>query len=150
MTSFPDLADYRIVLVDDRAETTGMISAIFSAAGVALTVATAIDAAARLIRIHRPNVVLVATAIAGEPFAVVEAAHHDGIPVLALDLGSAGPEISDRLGRTYGVAVVGNVDEPEALCYAAKHTADRGRAREGRGESLRGRLPALQEHGVPR
>ena len=139
MTLFPDLADYRIVLVDDRAETTGMISAIFSAAGVALTVANAIDAAARLIRVYRPHVVLVATAIAGEPFAVVEAAQHDGVPVLGLDLGSAGPEISDRLGRQYGVAVVGNVDEPEALCHAAKRTADRERAREDRGWSVLGR-----------
>ncbi len=61
-----------------------MIAAIFSAAGVKLTVAGATDAAARLIRSYRPNLVLVATAIAGEPFAVVEMAHHDGVPVLVL------------------------------------------------------------------
>ena len=124
MTTFPDLADYRIVLVDDRAETTAMIAAIFSAAGVELTVASAIGVAARLIWSCRPSVVLVATAIAGEPFAVVEAAQHNGVPILALDLGSVGPEIADRLRRKYGVAVLRNVDDPEALCHAAKRTAD--------------------------
>jgi CheY-like chemotaxis protein len=124
MTIFPDLADYRIVLVDHRAETTAMIAAIFSAAGVELTVANGTDAAARLIRSSRPNLVLVATAMAGEPFAVVETAHRDGVPVLALDLGSAEPEVSDRLLREYGVAVLRNFDEPEALCDAAKRAAD--------------------------
>lgn len=124
MRTFPDLSDYRIVLVDDRAEMTAMIAAIFSAAGVELTIAGAIDAAARLIWSCRPSVVLVATAIAGEPFAVVEAAQHNGVPVLALDLGSVGPEISDCLRRQYGVAVLRNVDDPAALCHAAKRTAD--------------------------
>lgn len=124
MTIFPDLADYRIVLVDHRAETTAMIAAIFSVAGATLTVAGGTDAAARLIRSYRPNLVLVATALAGEPFAVVETARHDGVPVLALDLGSAGPEVSDRLRREYGVAVLRNFDEPEALCHAAKRAAD--------------------------
>jgi hypothetical protein len=134
--TFPDLADYRIILVDDRAEMTAMLAEIFSAAGAELIVATAIDAAARLIQSSRPNLVLVATAITGEPFAVVETAKHNDVPVMALDLGSVGPEISDRLGRTCGVAVVRNVDEPEVLCHAAKRAADRATvptAREGGG-----------------
>jgi CheY-like chemotaxis protein len=124
MAIFPDLTHYRIVLVDHRAETTAMIAAIFSVAGVELTVAAGADAAARLIRSSRPSLVLVATAVAGEPFAVVETAHRDGVPVLALDLGSAGPEVSDILRRKYGVAVLRNFDEPEALCVAAKRAAD--------------------------
>jgi CheY-like chemotaxis protein len=123
MVSFPDLVNYRILLVDDRAETTEMIAALFAPAGVELAVAGAIDVAVRLISSLRPNVVMLATAIAGEPFAVVEAARDHGVPVLALDLGSAGPEISDRLTRTYGVAVLSNID-PEGLCHAAKRAAD--------------------------
>lgn len=124
MTTFPDLSDYRIVLVDDRAEMTAVLAAIFSAASVELIVARAIDAATSLIWSCRPSVVLVATAIAGGPFAVVEAAQHNGVPVLALDLGSVGPEISDFLRRQYGVAVLRNIDDPAALCHAAKRTAD--------------------------
>jgi DNA-binding response OmpR family regulator len=131
--TFPDLADYRIILVDDRAEITAMIAEMFSAAGAELIVATAIDAAARLIQSSRPNLVLVATAITGEPFAVVDTAKHNDVPVMALDLGSVGPEISDRLGRTYGVDVVRNVDEPEALCHAAKRAADRATVATARG-----------------
>jgi len=123
--TFPDLADYRIILVDDRAEMTTMIAEIFLAAGAEITIATAIDTAACLIQSARPNLVLVATAIAGEPFAVVETARRSDVPVMALDLGSVGPEISECLGRTYGVAVVRDVDEPEALCHVAKRTADR-------------------------
>jgi DNA-binding response OmpR family regulator len=84
--TFPDLADYRIILVDDRAEMTAMLAEIFSAAGAELIVATAIDAAARLIQSSRPNLVLVATAITGEPFAVVETAKHNDVPVMALHM----------------------------------------------------------------
>ena len=135
MTTFPDLAHYRIILVDHRAETTAMIAAIFSAAGVELTVVHASDSAAGLIWSWQPHVVLVATAIAGEPFAVVEAAQHNGVPVLALDLGSVGPEISDRLRCKHGVAVLRNVDDPEALCHAVKRAADEGRARTARARS---------------
>ena len=125
LTIFPDLTDYRIVLAaDDQAEATATIAAIFSMAGVALTFAGVAEAAVRLIRRHRPNLVLVATAIAGGPFAVVETARHGGVPVLALDLGSAGPEVSDRLRREYGIAVLRDIDEPEALCHAAKRAAD--------------------------
>ena len=124
MTTFPDLAHYHIVLVDDRTEITRMIAAIFSASGVELTIAEGTEAAARLIRSTRPSLVLVATAIAGQPYAVVEAAQHSGVPVMALDLGSVGPEVSDRLRRRYGVTVVGTVEEPEALCHAAKRAAD--------------------------
>ena len=124
MTTFPDLSDYRIVLVDDRAEVTAVIAAIFSAASVELTVARAVDTAMHLIWSCRPDVLLVATAIAGGPFAVVEAAQHNGVPVLGLDLGSVGPEISTCLRREYGVAVLRNVDDPAALCQAAKRTAD--------------------------
>ena len=125
MTIFPDLSDYRSLrAADDGAETTAMLAAVFSVAGVKLTVAGDAGAAARLIRSDRPSLVLVATAIAGEPFAVVETAHHDGVPVLALDLGSAEPEVSDRLRRDYGVAVLRDVGEPEALCHAAKRVAD--------------------------
>jgi CheY-like chemotaxis protein len=128
MVSFPDLVNYRILLVDDHAETTEMIAALFAPAGVELAVAGAIDVAVRLISSLRPNVVMLATAIAGEPFAVVEAARDHGVPVLALDLGSAGPEISDRLTRNYGVAVLSNIDDPEGLCHAAKRAADGPRA----------------------
>jgi hypothetical protein len=127
MTTFPDLSGYRMVLVDDRDEITAMITAIFSATGVELTVTSAIDVAARLIRSYRPNLVLVATSIRGEPFFVVEAAQHNGVPVMALDFGSIGPEVSDRLRRRYGVAVARDVDDPEGLCHAAKRAATRRR-----------------------
>ena len=124
MATFPDLAHYRIVLVDDRAEMTAMIAAIFSASGVELTTAGTIEAAAPLIRSVRPDLVLVATSIAGDPSEVVETARLSGVPVVALDLGSVGPEISQCLRRRYGVPVVCSVDEPEALCQAAKRAAD--------------------------
>jgi hypothetical protein len=55
---------------------------------------------------------------------VIETARHRGVPVVALDLGSVGPEVSECLARLYGVTVVRDVDEPEALCRIAKRAAD--------------------------
>lgn len=135
LMAFPDLANYRILLVDDRAETTAMIAAIFAPTGAGVTVAGTSDVGVGLICRLRPDVVMLATAIAGEPFAVVEAARHHGVPILGLDLGSAGPEISDRLARQYGVAVLRNVDDPEGLCHAAKRAADEA-ARRGADERV--------------
>lgn len=125
---FPDLADYRVVLVDDRAETRALIVAILSVTGVEVMLAEASASVGQVIRARRPHVVLVATSIASESFRIVDLAHRNEVPVLALDLGSADPEIGGRLRREYGVAVLGTVDDPEAMCRVIKRIADEGRS----------------------
>jgi CheY-like chemotaxis protein len=140
---FPDLAQYRIVVVDDRAETAAVITAILSVTGAELMLADTSDGAASLIRSSQPSLVLVATAIAGAPFAVVRVARDNDVPVLALDLGSVGPEITDRLRRECGIDVLRTVDDPEALCHAAKRAADHADAPRTFGDGGAGRAAGV-------
>jgi hypothetical protein len=116
---FPDLADDRILLGENRAETTAVIAATLSGIGAYLILAATLDGAANVIQSCQPSLVLVATAIPVTPFPVVTTGRDSDVPVLTLDLDSVGPEISDGLRQECRAA-------PEASTHPGCNVARMG------------------------